>query len=105
MSIRAIVYGVVLAAVLAAGWWVLDLHGDREALRSQVRDLRVELASKDAALRKAEESARVHRAHVERAEAERARWAEIERQLMTMEDGDAPLSDFLDDAVGRVFGP
>lgn len=102
---RLLPTALALTGVLGAVWWVVALHGDREALRDQVRDLRVEVASKDAALRQAEEAARVHRAYVARAEEERARWAEIERQLMTMEDGDAPLSDFLGDAAGRVFGP
>ena len=45
----------------------------------------------------------VHRAHLTRMEGEAARWDALLTDLQTMEGGNAPLSDYLRHAAGRVW--
>ena len=45
----------------------------------------------------------VHRAHIARMEADAARWNDLLTDLQTIEGHDAPLSDYLRHAAGRVW--
>lgn len=94
---------IVLAIVSALGGAVLwqratiaDLTAENAAV---TRDLAVERAYRA----QAEEAAAVHRAHIKRLEREAVEWAELTRDLQSMEGRDAPLSDHMRDAAGRVW--
>lgn len=92
------------AVILAFGVYHVRVVNQRDALELRLRDARIELASKDETLRQMEDAARVHRVYLDRFEAEQARWAEIERELKSMEGRDAPLSPLLQSTAERLYG-
>lgn len=97
----------LLAAVaLVAGiWWLVGLVRDQAELSAALDAARVEIATHEVALKQAREAARVHRAYLDRAEDERARWAATLAELQSMEGRDAPLSDLLRTTAERLYGP
>lgn len=103
--IRYLPAALALAALAAGVFWVVSVVQERGELRLQLADARVSLASARAALAQAEESARVHRAYLDKAEEERAEWEALQRDLQSMEGRDAPLSDLLRSTAGRLYGP
>ena len=97
----AAIGGAVAAAGLAVAlWWV---ERDRGALKADLATAGASLASAQAALSQAEEAARVHRAYLDQAEKERAGFDKLRNELIKMEGADAPLSDYLRDAAGRLW--
>lgn len=92
-----------LALFLALGaalWWQVQRN---DTLAAEMTALRLSVASARAALDQAQTSAAVHRAHLERAEAEIDAWRDIENDLRSLEGHDAPLSPFLRAAADRLY--
>lgn len=96
---------LALVGVLAgAGWLIRDAFNDRTRLRGELAATRSELASAQASLEQAAETARIHRAHLDRA-ADRARaWVAISNDLQSMKGRHAPLSPLLSATADRLFG-
>lgn len=109
MPARAVIRylpSLLAATALVAGiWWIVGLVRDRAELAGALEVARIEIATQSAALAQAQEAARVHRAYLARLEADRARWSAIDADLQSMEGRDAPLSDLLRAAAGRLYGP
>lgn len=91
------VLGVV--ALVAALWLVTN---QRDAARTEAADWRQRHGVALARLAQVEEAARVHRAHLDRIEAEAARWRQIAEELQSLEGADAPLSPYLRAVLDRV---
>jgi hypothetical protein len=98
--IRLAALALAFAALLSWGLWQ---RGNAIAAEGAAAALTRELAGARADLATAAEAARVHRAHIRRLEAAEAEWAAVARDLETMEGRDAPLSDHLRAAVGRLW--
>ena len=96
--------GLALVGVLAGMvWFVGDAVNDRTRLRGELAAVQTDLASAQATLEQAAETARIHRAHLGRA-AEAARsWVALSNDLQQMEGRDAPLSPLLSDTADRLF--
>lgn len=90
-------------ALLALMVWGGAVLRERDRLRSDLESANRQLISARMVIEQAEEARRVHRLHLEEAEAEAARWAAIARDLQTMEGRDAPLSDLLRSTAERVW--
>ncbi len=97
--------GLALVGVLAGVvWFVGDAINDRTRLRGELAAARSELKTAQASLLQAEETARVHRAYLDRA-ADKARgWAALSNELQLMEGRNAPLSPLLYATADRLFG-
>lgn len=80
-------------------WWV---SGQRDAARAEVAHLARELAVAALRIQQAEDAAAVHRAWVDRMQAEAASAAATENEFLQKEGADAPLSDYLRDVLDRV---
>ena len=96
--------GIALVAVLAGGvWTVADAFQDRARLRADLAATRSELATAQASLQQAAETARIHRAHRTRAADEARSWSARSKELQTREGRDAPLSPLLAATARRLF--
>lgn len=93
----------LVAALGAAVWVVADAFRDRAQLRADLAAAEDEIAAKSAALERAAETARIHRAHLDRAADEARRWDAISNELQLMEGRDAPLSPLLAATADRLF--
>lgn len=80
-------------------WWVV---GQRDAQRAEVARLAGELATAQAIAEQARQAAAVHKAWLDRATVEKAAAVAREAEFTGKEGGDAPLSDYLRDALDRV---
>lgn len=87
----------------AAGWWLVDLLSDRTRLRSELLQSQTRLTQAHAALERAADVARIHRAHLSRAANETRRWSDLFHELQLMEGRDAPLSPLLGATAERLF--
>ncbi len=95
---------LALVGVLAgAGWLVRDAFNDRTRLRSELAAARSELKAAQASLLQAEETARIHRAHLDRAAEEARGWVAISNDLQSMNGRHAPLSPLLSATADRLF--
>ena len=96
--------GLALVAVLAGVvWFIGDAVNDRTRLRGELAAARKDLAAAHGALEQAAETARVHRAYLDRAaETERA-WVALSNDLQNMEGRDAPLSPLLSATSERLY--
>ncbi len=93
-----------LAAALAgAGWLVVDAFRDRTQLRTELSAAQADLANAKAALLQAAETARIHRAHLNRAAEEARGWVALSNELQQMGGRDAPLSPLLAATADRLF--
>lgn len=100
--IRYALTAALLASLALSGAlvWVTQRNA---ALRVDNRDLQVSLASATAALDQAKTSAQVHRAYLDRQEAEARRWQQLANDLQSMEGRDAPLSPLLSATAERLY--
>ncbi|MBY6138514.1 hypothetical protein KUV26_03620 [Leisingera daeponensis] len=105
LSLRSMLTGAGVAALAAAVWWLVQLTADRETLRAELAAVHDDLGRANANLARANEAARVHRAHLARAAEQAWRWDALARDLQSMEGRDAPLSPFLRAAAERLYGP
>ena len=97
--------GLTLAVALAgAGWWLIDVLSDRARLRAELVQTQAHLTQAQAALERAADVARIHRAHLSRAATETRRWSDLFNELQLMEGRDAPLSPLLGSTAERLFG-
>ncbi|MCD9148529.1 hypothetical protein [Pseudophaeobacter flagellatus] len=106
--IRAVILrnlpGIALVAVLAGGVWsVADAFQDRARLRADLAATRSDLTRAQATLQQAAETARIHRAHLDRAADEARQWSALSNDLQQMEGRDAPLSPLLAATAQRLF--
>jgi hypothetical protein len=83
--------------------WALWLRGAAIDARAEAAAVTRELNTARADLAMAAEANRVHRAHIKRLEAQEAEWDALSRELQSMEGRDAPLSDHLRAAAGRLW--
>jgi hypothetical protein len=96
--------GIALVAVLAGVvWTVADAFQDRARLRADLAATRSDLATAQASLHQAAETARIHRAHLDRAADEARAWVALSDDLQNMEGRDAPLSPLLGATAQRLF--
>jgi hypothetical protein len=96
--------GIALVAVLAGVvWTVADAFQDRSRLRVELAASQADLATAQASLQQAAETARIHRAHLDRAADEARAWVALSDDLQNMEGRDAPLSPLLAATAGRLF--
>ena len=95
---RALILAVVI--LLAA---VAVLLAENRATRVTAQADRAALDRAQAALSVAAEAAEVHRAHIKRQTAEAEEWRVLIDDLTSQEEADAPLSDYLRHAAGRVL--
>ena len=97
--------GLALVGVLAGVvWFVGDAINDRTRLRGELVAARSELKAAQASLLQAEETARIHRAHLDRAAEEARGWVAISNDLQSMKGRHAPLSPLLSATAERLFG-
>jgi hypothetical protein len=96
--------GLALAAVLAGAVWTIGAaFQDRARLRAELAASQVDLATAQASLQQAAETARIHRAHLDRAADEARAWVALSNDLQNMEGRDAPLSPLLAATARRLF--
>jgi hypothetical protein len=96
--------GIALVAVLAGVvWTVADAFQDRSRLRVELAASQADLATAQASLQQAAETARIHRAHLDRAADEARAWVALSDDLQNMEGRDAPLSPLLAATARRLF--
>ncbi|MEQ3677343.1 hypothetical protein [Pseudophaeobacter sp.] len=96
--------GLALVGVLAGlVWFVGDAFNDRTRLRGELAATQADLATAQASLQQAAETARIHRAHLDRAADEARQWSALSNELQNMEGRDAPLSPLLAATAGRLF--
>ncbi|MFC4217183.1 hypothetical protein ACFP4H_11845 [Pseudophaeobacter arcticus] len=96
--------GLALVSVLAGVvWTVADAFQDRTHLRAELAATQADLATAQASLQQAAETARIHRAHLDRAADEARAWVALSNDLQQMEGRDAPLSPLLAATAGRLF--
>ena len=108
MGLVASARGVLLlaaVALLAGGAWaVLGAFRDRDHLREALAISEARLTAAEAELARQAETARIHRAHLDRAADEAREWRALSIDLQKMEGRDEPLSPFLSATVGRLWG-
>ena len=96
--------GLALVAVLAGVvWTVASAFQDRARLRGELAAVQSDLATTQASLQQAAETARIHRAHLDRAADEARAWVALSDDLQQMEGRDAPLSPLLAATARRLF--
>ncbi|MEP0155271.1 MAG: hypothetical protein ABJE81_11380 [Pseudophaeobacter sp.] len=96
--------GLALVGVLAGlVWFVGDAFNDRTRLRAELAAVQSDLAAAQASLQQAAETARIHRAHLDRAADEARAWGALSDDLQQMEGRDAPLSPLLAATARRLF--
>jgi hypothetical protein len=96
--------GIALVAMLAGVVWTIGAaFQDRTRLRAELAVSQADLAAAQAILQQAAETARIHRAHLDRAANEARAWAALSNELQNMEGRDAPLSPLLAATAGRLF--
>ncbi|WP_281955586.1 hypothetical protein [Pseudophaeobacter arcticus] len=96
--------GLALVAVLAGVVWTIGAaFQDRTRLRAELAATQADLATAQAILEQAAETARIHRAHLDRAADEARQWSALTNDLQNMEGRDAPLSPLLAATAGRLF--
>lgn len=96
--------GIALVAMLAgAVWTIRDAFQDRNRLRAELAATQADLATAQASLQQAAETARIHRAHLDRAADEARAWVALSNHLQQMEGRDAPLSPLLAATADRLF--
>ena len=96
--------GLALVGVLAGlVWFVGDAFNDRTRLRGELAATQADLATAQASLQQAAETARIHRAHLDRAADEARAWVALSDDLQQMEGRDAPLSPLLAATARRLF--
>lgn len=91
-----------LCAVLGLGaalWWV---SGQRDAAQATAARLQLDLDAAQHRLDQAAQAAAVHRAYIDRMQAQAAQAAEDEATALTMEGADAPLPDYLRAIIDRL---
>lgn len=93
----AIIAALLLA--LGAGVQTYRLQGAHADLAAQAR----ELADKEAIIADNAQAAAVHRAWIDRLDGMQTDQAALQRDLQLMEGRDAPLSDHLRAAAGRLW--
>lgn len=99
------IYFLAAAALLIAGLtsWGLMQRAANARLTSQVAALEVAVASAEAERQRAAQARDIAQAHYLRMAKEAEDWAGLSRELQTMEGRDAPLSDHLRSAAGRLW--
>lgn len=97
MKSWAIIAALLLA--LGAGVQTYRLQGAHANFAAQARDL----ADKNAVIADNAQAAAVHRAWIERLQGMQANQDALQRDLQAMEGRDAPLSDHLRAAAGRLW--
>ena len=96
--------GIALVTMLAGVvWFIGDAFNDRTRLRGELAAVQSDLATAQASLQQAAETARIHRAHLDRAADEARAWVALSDELQNMEGHDAPLSPLLAATAGRLF--
>jgi hypothetical protein len=90
-----------LVAVLAV--WVLWLRAEGAGLRAERDELRRAVSVAEAERALATEARDVAKAHYERVQRDAKAWRGLEVELHNMEGRDAPLSDHLRAASGRLW--
>jgi hypothetical protein len=96
--------GIALMAVLAGAVWTLaDAFRDRSRLRVELAALEADLSTAHAVIAQAAETARIHRAHLDRAADEARAWGALSNDLQQMEGRDAPLSPLLAATAQRLY--
>lgn len=93
----------LIIAFVALLSWALWLRGEAIDAQAEAAAVTRELHTARADLATAAEANRVHRAHIKRLEAQEAEWDALSRELQSMEGRDAPLSDHLRAAAGRLW--
>ena len=93
---------LIAALALALGWGLWQRASLANAA-AQVASLQTDLAAAQAAREWAKEATAVHRAHLDRMMRQRAAYEAAGRDLQMMEGQDAPLSDLLGTAAGRLW--
>jgi len=86
-------------ALVGALWFVT---GQRDAARADAAEWKGKHAVAMARIAQVQEAGRVHRGHLERVEAEAARWRAVAEELQSLEGVDAPLSPYLRSILDRV---
>jgi hypothetical protein len=94
-----IVLGLSLALGVAAWRWQVKSEG----LAAELLAAQAALATANLQLDQLAEAAAVHRAYITQMEDEARRWTALENDLLTMEGADAPLSDYLRGAAGKLW--
>ncbi|MFC4214938.1 hypothetical protein ACFP4H_14830 [Pseudophaeobacter arcticus] len=96
----------VLAVMLGGTFLVLwggRLIHERTRLSAELGQVQRQLSTALIELDRVEEAARIHRAHLARAEEAARRWSLIANDLQRMEGQDAPLSPLLGHIAERLY--
>lgn len=111
LSLRSLPALALLTVLGGATWWVTDAFRDRTRLQGELADSQDDLRETEARLGAAEaelarqaETARIHRAHLDRAADEAREWQALSNDLQQMEGRDAPLSPLLAATADRLWG-
>ena len=103
MGLRGIATAGLIALATAAAGTLLWQRAELARSAALIVTLSRDLADTTAILAQAQAAAAVHRAHIERLAAEATAWAQLTRDLQSMEGRDAPLSDHLRAAAGKLW--
>ena len=100
---RAVVAGVAILGVLAASGWLISVIRDRDRLERELADEKRRVIIQQQTIDQMQESIRVYRVYRDEAIEKDRQFDELVRNLEALSGGDAPLSDFMRDAAGRLF--
>jgi|GEM_PF-4239166 len=92
--------GVCLAGLVLTG---VRLAHEKKRLIVELSQLQGQLSMAQGELERAQETARVHRAHLSRAAQERRHWSLIINDVQLQEGQDAPLSPLLSFTAERLY--
>lgn len=101
--LRLVAANLIPVLAIAGAGTILWMRAELVEIRAERARLDQQLVQAEADLRQAAETAAVHRAHIERMAAEDAAWAQLTRDLQSMEGRDAPLSDHNRAVAGRLW--
>ena len=99
-SMPALVAGLGVALMIL---WGARLVADRTRLTADLNVTQQRLRVALTALERAEQTARIHRAHLDRAAAEARHWSSISNDLQQREGQNAPLSPLLGYTAERLY--
>lgn len=101
---RAAIMIAVILATVGFTAWVMSVVDERDRLISDLDKEKRKVIVKQIEIDQLQESIQVYRVYREQQLETDRQFEELVRNLEAIEGGDAPLSDFMRDAAGRLFG-
>lgn len=102
------VYAVIIVALFGVAFLFRaerdDALSDKAILVDALATAQAQIAAATEERRIAQEARSIAQAQAKLAAEESVKWEQLANELQNMEGGDAPLSDFLSRAAGRLWG-